>query len=374
LYDLDGFGQNVRLNSSGQEWTGLIRGVGTWPMPRQALPAAPPVEEGRLRARPSDRKRPMADVTPKRRAVQAAAEVLSGRMSKARAMEEFLVSSDQLKWFLKRLTDRGVEDKRISMSPAFSAPGSGYTDLSFESSAASNHRTSWDDYCAAYRLTVGDLLGIAREPWERAFNLHNCLEAWNLIGVQPFTRRVYWDLIRAEAERAQIAGEVEIDPELLTVHGMVRVLFPNAKKLAPTKGKGGTIHSRDIWHLPGGATGDEATEIVRESTEAKRAKEASVAAKKQKRAEQQQRKVAEGNALGSRVVQALVHAKQIDQLKVDQLRSALAFRGVKHDPKVLKPALRSLLADDLKLTCEGNAPTFVLPSAPEPGRGSIACS
>jgi hypothetical protein len=108
------------------------------------------MEEGRLRTRPNGGKRPMAVVTPKKRAVQAAGEVLAGRMDRAQAMHEYMVSADQLKWFMRKLIDKGLEDCRTSLSPAFSAPESGYTDLSFDSSTASNHRTSWDDYCAAY--------------------------------------------------------------------------------------------------------------------------------------------------------------------------------------------------------------------------------
>jgi len=40
-----------------------------------------------------------------------------------------------------------------------------------------------------YRLDVSDLLSIAKEPWEEAFNLENALKAWQKIGVLPFNRR-----------------------------------------------------------------------------------------------------------------------------------------------------------------------------------------
>ena len=77
----------------------------------------------------------------------------------------------------------------------------------------------------AHRLTVADLLGVAKAPWEEAFNLSNSLKAWDEIGVSPFTMRVYWDLLKAKEKRESVASSVQINPELLTVQGMVGVMF-----------------------------------------------------------------------------------------------------------------------------------------------------
>eukprot|EP00322_Chrysochromulina_rotalis_P023517 CAMPEP_0115885560 /NCGR_PEP_ID=MMETSP0287-20121206/30741_1 /TAXON_ID=412157 /ORGANISM="Chrysochromulina rotalis, Strain UIO044" /LENGTH=365 /DNA_ID=CAMNT_0003341989 /DNA_START=39 /DNA_END=1134 /DNA_ORIENTATION=- len=71
-----------------------------------------------------------------------------------------------------------------------------------------------------YRLQVSDLLSIAREPWEEAFNLENSLKVWDKIGVAPFTRRVYWELVEARSKREEVAATAEVDPSLLTVAGM----------------------------------------------------------------------------------------------------------------------------------------------------------
>ena len=46
----------------------------------------------------------------------------------------------------------------------------------------------------AYRLTAADLLKVAKKAWEDAFSPDNCLKAWRVIGVSPFTQNVYWEL------------------------------------------------------------------------------------------------------------------------------------------------------------------------------------
>ena len=78
-------------------------------------------------------------------------------------------------------------------------------------------------------------------------------------------------------------------------------------------------------------------------------------------------------SLGCRIVCAcflvfIFKSQQINSLNVEQqLRAVLAFRGVTHDSKLLKPALRTLLVEDMQLPSEGTAPAFVLPqpSAPQ---------
>ena len=59
------------------------------PMPRQALPAVPAVEESRLRTRTTSGKQSMAAIPSKERGVQAASAVLAGRLDKASAMQEY---------------------------------------------------------------------------------------------------------------------------------------------------------------------------------------------------------------------------------------------------------------------------------------------
>ena len=99
-------------------------------MPRQALPAAPPVEESRLRSAPRTGKLHMLAIPSKERGVMAAREVLQGTRNRASAQEHFLVTNDQLRYWEKKLLEQGLPDKRGCSPSSISTPGSGYTDLS----------------------------------------------------------------------------------------------------------------------------------------------------------------------------------------------------------------------------------------------------
>jgi len=52
----------------------------------------------------------------------------------------------------------------------------------------------------------------------------------------------------------------------------------------------------DLWHRPGGATGDECFEIVRQKTLARRAKESAAAQKKVERAETRKSRISDKNS------------------------------------------------------------------------------
>ena len=179
------------------------------------------------------------------------------------------------------------------------------------------------------RLKASDLLRCAKTPWEKAFNLDNCLKAWSKTGISPFNRSVYWDIKLKEDQRKEIAAQVEIDPDKLTVQGMVRVLFPRAAAASDAaharqqeeqergeqgsgeqvpagvkqgkRKRGEAANSSDLWFYHGGATGDEVYNLVKAKTEAKLAKEAQTKANTDKRAQDKKDKVqaANGNGLGA---------------------------------------------------------------------------
>jgi hypothetical protein len=44
-------------------------------------------------------------------------------------------------------------------------------------------------------------------PWEDAFSTKNCLRAWEVIGLSPFTRHVYWKLKSSESRLERQATE-----------------------------------------------------------------------------------------------------------------------------------------------------------------------
>jgi hypothetical protein len=232
------------------------------------------------------------------------------------------------------------------------------------------------------RLRVSDLLLCAKTAWVKAFDRGNVLKAWDMIGIVPFTRRVYWDLLEANEKKKEVAGAVGIDPELLCVSNMVKILFPQVKAQGEQGEQGDTgaeatsgfrvrkkdrdsLHSCDLWDLKGGATGDECHRRVKLKTEARRAKEAAVTANKLKRKERKTATISVNNDLGSRVIAALSHQDQITRLKRDQLEAALTFRGVEFDKKLKKPELVAVLQNHLKLLVGGVGPSLIIPNTGE---------
>ena len=92
--------------------------------------------------------------------------------------------------------------------------------------------------------------------------------------MSPFNRCVYWDLKKAEDKRAKVAVKAQVNPELLTLKGMAGVMFPivRAQQRAqggeedgeqPRRKRRANLHSTDLWHLPGGATGEQCYEHAR---------------------------------------------------------------------------------------------------------------
>ena len=88
------------------------------------------------------------------------------------------------------------------------------------------------------RLTAGDLLLCAKDAWERAFDLEHSLKAWSKIGVSPFTRCVYWELKKAEEKRVAVAHTAQVNPDMMTIEGMVNCLFPKAAALGQPQQQG----------------------------------------------------------------------------------------------------------------------------------------
>ena len=214
------------------------------------------------------------------------------------------------------------------------------------------------------RLTAGDLLLCAKEAWERAFDLEHTLKAWAKIGISPFTRCVYWDLKAAEDKRNAVAAKANINPEKLTIEGMVSIFFPGAAERQQQVNEGGgqqpaddrrkkrrsecNLHSTDLWHLPGGATGDECFEIVKEKTLARRAKESKAAQSKVARVEARKEKQASANQLGANICAKLTSDEDVKKLKVPELKAALIYKGVAIDPKLKKADLTDLLSSEMR--------------------------
>ena len=132
----------------------------------------------------------------------------------------------------------------------------------------------------AYRLTAADLLKVAKKAWEDAFSTDNCLKAWHVIGVSPFTQNVYWELKEKDVKTAVVARR-EIDPELLTVKGMVKIMYNGVALAVPQKRDCDTLNSSDLWDLPGGATADDCYDRVKNKMDVRLTKAATALANKE---------------------------------------------------------------------------------------------
>ena len=234
------------------------------------------------------------------------------------------------------------------------------------------------------RLSAGDLLLCAKEAWERAFDLEHSLKAWAKIGVSPFNRCVFWELRKAEDQRAKVALSAQCDPAMMTIEGMVSILFPEAAQARQQEqggqdGEGGerppargqkrrsecNLHSTDLWDRPGGATGDECFAIVKAKTAARRAKDDKAKQAKEARAEARKEKHASANELGAAICIKLTAGADVLKLKVAELKAALVYKGVAVDPKLKKSELSALLARELRGSgCSNYSASFVAdPSA-----------
>ena len=212
----------------------------------------------------------------------------------------------------------------------------------------------------ACKLTAGDLLRCAKEPWEHAFDLKHTLQSWAKIGVSPFTRKVYWDLRAAAEQRTAVATAANIDPELLTVSGMVKCIFgiteeeaatarPPAARAAPEKReRAANLHSCDLWQCEGGATGDECFAIVEKKTNAVQAKKRKVAEGKQQRADARKGRLKSANLLGAKVCSELKSEADINKLKVGEIKAALAFLHVEWDKAAKKADVAWLLSLEMR--------------------------
>ncbi len=50
----------------------------------------------------------------------------------------------------------------------------------------------------AVSLSNADLMECVKVLWEDTFSHSNCLKAWRVTGLVPFTKQVYWELVDAE--------------------------------------------------------------------------------------------------------------------------------------------------------------------------------
>ena len=249
------------------------------------------------------------------------------------------------------------------------------------------------------RLTSADLIAAAKIPWQEAFSQKRCLDAWASIGVSPFTQKVYWDLKAAEEKAASAVAAASVNPELVTIQGMVGVMFGMNGGAAPAAASEATasqcdaftgtalpahqrrhkrapaLNSADLWDLPGGTTGDDCFRIVQAKTAEKAEKVVASKVKKAKRAAQATERLGGAVARGSHVISLLSHDEHLEALTVREMLDVLAFKGVSsllsmHKRNTVKEILREIL----QLPCSGVPAPFPSRSERIPPAQCVASS
>ena len=151
-----------------------------------------------------------------------------------------------------------------------------------------------------------------------------------------------------------------MDPSRMEVSGMMGIMFPQvcpnpAGEETPQPAGDGeqqqrkqrrpALNSSAFWHMAGGVTGNEAYEMIKECSEAKQAKAKATLDKKAERAANKEARKRADNELGSGVWSDLCTLeREVDSLRVDEMRACLMHRAVPIPKGALKPALRALVA------------------------------
>ena len=103
------------------------------------------------------------------------------------------------------------------------------------------------------------------------------------------------------------------------------------------------------WAFGPGNCCEECFNLVKEMAEAKREKEAKTACNKAARAAAKKTRVAATNDLGAQVAGKIQSNADIRKLKVDELKSALSFKGVAYFNTLKKAQLVALALQELGL-------------------------
>ena len=79
------------------------------------------------------------------------------------------------------------------------------------------------------QLSPADLLLCARDAWQNAFSQANCLKSWADTGLVPFTRKVYFDLLKDKGEQRKETRATALGVDLAStvmLPGMLSSMYP----------------------------------------------------------------------------------------------------------------------------------------------------
>ena len=200
--------------------------------------------------------------------------------------------------------------------------------------------------------------------WDKHFSEERNKIAWQRIGVAPFTRCVYWDLLRRERERAEALQRISLPgSEELNFADAHAVAFGSSTsaqadaggdgsaedEAGSTRAPGATrLSSADLWKTP-------VTRVSgREKIAAKAAEQAAKKQKKEESAAARERADIE-KRMAAREMATSIFARLTDpddsdiedvhDLTVAELKAILTDKGVKVPSKANKEDLRRLVRE-----------------------------
>ena len=192
------------------------------------------------------------------------------------------------------------------------------------------------------------LVRVVKPVWESHFSKSNNLKAWERIGVQPFTRCVYWQLLEEEERAAKAVTEAELN-------------FAAAKEVAfgttededledededPALKKATIFSSAQMWDK-GPITEDDGREMVAQNTATIKEKRKEAEEKKAKNERIKRAKHMEASIEGSRILAKLADENDDDiddvmDLTVPQLKAVLTAAGLEYPSGAKKGELQDI--------------------------------
>ena len=143
------------------------------------------------------------------------------------------------------------------------------------------------------KLRWSDLMACIKTPYMMSFSRERNLKAWSVIGVVPFTRKVYWDLVRAERKVDIATSKTDLNFNVLRFGKRSLTANVNVEEdeeeeedvhVEQPRTKGPRLDSSKLW-ARGPITSDEGYEIIRLDREARDAKARELEQRKKDRSE-----------------------------------------------------------------------------------------
>ena len=167
-------------------------------------------------------------------------------------------------------------------------------------------------------------------PWQEGFSIDNNDRAWHSIGVVPFTRKVYWELVEKERARDKACANVDLEASKLNVQDMVQTMFrtDNREEVVDPTTQTKRLTSSMLWDK-GPITSDVCFALVHTAAEKGKAKEDEDARKGQAREDAMVSKKQDACVLASMLTTGFTFAGDAHKLTVEQLGAILLSRNKK---------------------------------------------